>query len=154
MNKDIKKEFSKYLKSQRLMTLATCADNPWVATVYFTIDDDLNFYFVSSPQSKHCKDIMINDRVAMNVADSHTPNSAKKLGIQAQGIASQVKGWERTKILLKMWHRAAPGMEEVVNVKNMKEKIISSRVYKIRPAFVKYFNKKLFGEEGYKTVRL
>ncbi|OGM13186.1 hypothetical protein A3D84_05365 [Candidatus Woesebacteria bacterium RIFCSPHIGHO2_02_FULL_42_20] len=154
MNKDIKKEFSKYLKSQRLMTLATCADKPWVATVYFAVDNDLNFYFVSSPKSKHCKDIEKNSKVAVNVADSHTPNSAKKVGIQAQGVASQVKGWERTKVLLKMWHRAAPGMEGVVNVKSMKEKIISSRVYKIQPTFIKYFNQKLYGEEGCKTVRL
>ena len=85
MNKDIKKEFSKYLKSQRLMTLATCADKPWVATVYFAVDNDLNFYFVSSPKSKHCKDIEKNSKVAVNVADSHTPSSgscesSKRLG--------------------------------------------------------------------------
>ena len=152
MDQKIKKEIVKYLKSQRLMTLATCADKPWVATVYFAVDNDLNLYFVSSPKSKHCQDIEKNQKVGVNIADSHTSNSAKKVGVQAQGITTQVKGWERTKVLLKMWHKAAPGMEEVVNVKNMKDKVISSRVYKVTPVYIKFFNQMLFGEDGYRVI--
>ena len=43
-------------------------------------------------------------------------------------------------------------MEEVVNVKNMKDKVISSRVYKVTPVYIKFFNQMLFGEDGYRVI--
>lgn len=70
-----------------------------------------------------------------------------------QGTASQVKGWERIKVILKMWQKAAPGMEDVVNVKNMRNKVISSRAYKVKPTFIKFFNQKLYGEDGFRKFK-
>lgn len=136
------------------MTLATYNQKPWVATVYYVTDKDLNLYFVSSPNSKHCQDIEKNKQVACAVYDSHTPNSELKIGIQLQGEASLVKGWDKTKVLLKMWHKAAPGAEEIVNVRNMKNKVITSRVYKIKPTLIKFFNQKLYKEKEGKTYKL
>lgn len=144
MKRDDKKELINYLKSQNLMTLATYDKEPWVCSVYYAIDKDLNLYFVSSPDSGHSKDIEKNSNVACAIADSHTLNSAKKVGVQMQGVASIVKGWERTQILLKMWHRAAPGVEEMINVANMKNKVVSSRVYKVKPTRIKFFNQFLY----------
>lgn len=114
----------------------------------------MNFYFVSAPDSDHIKDIERNNKVACAIYDSHTPNSELKVGVQLQGIASLVRGWGRTEVFLKMWYKAAPGAEEIVNIKNMKEKVISSRVYKIKPTLIKFLNQKLYGEEGYRILRL
>src|SRR3989344_1427014 len=150
MNKKDKDLLSLYLKSQNLMTLATGGKAPWVATVYYTFDKEFNLYFVSSPRSKHCQDIEKNNNVACSIYNSHIKNSEKKTGLQLQGTASKVEGWDRSKFLLKMWHKAAPGMEEIVNVKNMMNKVISSRVYKITPTYIKFFNEPEFGEEKYK----
>lgn len=143
-----------YLKSQRLMGLATFDKKPWICTVYFAADKDFNIFFVSSTRSKHCQDIEKNNKVSCVIYDSHTPNFSQKTGVQMQGIASQVRGWEKIETILKMWHKAAPGMEEVVNVKNMKDKVISSIVYQIKPTLIKFFNQKLYGEDGYKIFDL
>ena len=56
--------------------------------------------------------------------------------------------------MLKIWHKSAPGMEDIVNIKNMKAKVISSRVYKITPTIIKFFNQDLYGEEGYRVFKL
>jgi len=143
----------RYLKSQRLMGLATFDKKPWICSVYYAVDKDFCLYFVSSPKSKHCQDIEKNDKVACAIYDSHTPNSAQKIGVQIEGVASQVKGWDRTEVILKMWNRAAPGMEKVINIKNMKEKVISSRVYAVKPTLIKFINQKLYGEDGFREFR-
>ncbi|OGM89443.1 hypothetical protein A2597_03020 [Candidatus Woesebacteria bacterium RIFOXYD1_FULL_46_19] len=143
----------RYLKSQRLMGLATFDKKPWICTIYYAVDKDFCLYFVSSPKSKHCQDIEKNNEVSCAIYDSHTLNSAKKTGVQMQGTASQVKGWERIKVILKMWQKAAPGMEDVVNVKNMRNKVISSRAYKVKPTFIKFFNQKLYGEDGFRKFK-
>ena len=135
------------------MVLATFDKKPWVCTVYYVADRDFNLYFVSSPNSKHCKDIEKNNKVACAIYDSHTPNSAQKIGVQIEGVASQVKGWDRTEVILKMWNRAAPGMEKVINIKNMKEKVISSRVYAVKPTLIKFINQKLYGEDGFRKFK-
>lgn len=145
-----KKEIIKFLNKNILMTLATAYPKPWVATVYFVTDEDFNFYFVSSPNSKHSKDIDKNKNVACAIYDSHTKNSDKKAGIQMKGTAKMVKNWNEVEKYLLLWNKKNPGMEKVVNVKNMKEKVISSRVYKITPKYVKFFNQELFGEDGIK----
>jgi hypothetical protein len=92
--------------------------------------------------------------VAIAIYDSHTKNSESKTGVQLQGTAQQVKGWDKTAKMLKIWHKSAPGMEDVVNVKNMKEKVISSRVYKITPTYIKFFNEKLYGDDEYTEFKL
>jgi uncharacterized protein YhbP (UPF0306 family) len=153
MNVKDKNQLIRFLKSQNLMALATNNKAPWVCTAYYLVDGKLNLYFISSPDSKHCKDIEKNGKVACAIYDSHTPNSELKIGVQIQGTASQVRGWDRTKVLLKMWHKAAPGAEEIVNIANMKDKVISSRVYRIKPTLIKFFNQKLYKEEECKILR-
>lgn len=147
---NMKKELEillKFLQRNRLMAMSTFNKSPWICTVYYAVDKDFNLYFVSSPDSKHCKDIEKNKNVACAIFDSHTKNSEHKVGVQYVGTASRVKGWDRTKTILKMWYRAAPGIEDIVNVANMKDKVISSRVYRIKPKKIQFFNDKLYGDE-------
>jgi len=44
-------------------------------------------------------------------------------------------------------------MQNVVNMENIKSDEISSRVYKIHPTYIKYFNQKL-GEDTNMEIRL
>src|SRR3989344_2409026 len=143
-----KRELIRFLNKNNLMTLATGAPKPWVCTVYFVTDSNLNFYFVSSPKSKHCRDIEKNRNVAVAIYDSHTKNSDKKAGIQMQGSASLVKSWKDTEKYLKMWNKKNPGKEKVITVENMKKPGFGARIYRITPTLIKFFNHMLFGKEG------
>lgn len=144
-----KKLLLSYLKSQRLMSVATHVVNSWVCCVYYAVDDKFNLYFVSEPDTKHIKDIIKNKNVACAIFDSHQKVTDKKIGVQIQAVASEVK--EKREILsaLKLWNKNNPGIEDIINFKNL-GKVIKSKVYKIEPKIIKFFNEQLYGSEGSK----
>lgn len=137
-----------YLKSQRLMTLSTCGDKPWVSTVYYAIDDAFNLYFLSEPESKHCHDIKVNNQVGCNIADSRQLVTDKKVGAQVQGTATQLTDESLIKKALSMWNKATPGFEHIINWDNMVKHAIKSKVYQVKPASIKFLNEELYGPEG------
>jgi len=144
----------KYLKSQKLMTLATYSDKPWVATVYYIADDDLNLYFLTSPKTEHGQHIAKNGHVACNIADTSQKVTDKKTGVQIQGIASRVNAVQKMICLFRMWHKINPGTEERLNFQNIKNKVISARVHKVTPTRIKFFNEKLYPSEEFKVFYL
>lgn len=77
-----------YLPKGRMMQIATVSgDQPWICTVYFVEDDDLNLYWLSLPTRRHSQEIATHNKVAIAV-----PIKFDKpvTGIQAQGTAAPV----------------------------------------------------------------
>ena len=73
------------------MTLATCAgDAPWAATVFFA-SDDLQLYFFSSPDSRHCQNLALNPKVAVTIQEDYH-DWRKIKGIQLEGQVALVDG--------------------------------------------------------------
>lgn len=143
----------KYLKSQNLMTLATNDKKPWVASVYYVIDEDFNPYFLSEPDCKHCSDIKLNVYVAVGIADSSQKVTDKKVGVQMQGTAIQITDIEQIKQVLDAWNKANPGFENVINFENIEKGVIKSKVYRIKPKIIKFLNEELYGPEGFKIFK-
>ena len=79
----------RFLATHKLMAVATFGDFPWIASVYYTFDQDLNLYFLSSPTTLHAKHILRNSQVAVAIADSHQSINETKRGLQLFGIAQQ-----------------------------------------------------------------
>lgn len=84
------------LKRNRYLVLSTTSGkNPWIAPLEYMIDDDLNFYFFSTEDSRHARDIEENDRVAVAVFDRDQPDyspdlSASLNGVQIEATARKV----------------------------------------------------------------
>ena len=70
-NETNKQQLLNYLKSQKLMSLATYDDEIAVCVVYYAVDDDFNFYFISPSDTQHYINISKNKNVACSIADSH-----------------------------------------------------------------------------------
>ena len=138
-----------YLKTQHTMYLATYDGKPWTSTVFYAIDNDFNFYFISEPTTRHSKAIYKNKLVSSSIADSNQVVTDKKIGVQIEGIASEVKNKNKLKIVVSMWHKKNPGFEDIINLPNMIKKIIKGRFYQIKPTLIKFFNEKLYGSEGF-----
>src|SRR3989344_6652140 len=87
---ELKKHILNYLAKNRRMSLATCADNiPWAATVFFAYDADLNFYFISNPDTRKVKNLLVNP--AVSVAINEFRNKAgSTIGIQLEGRAKML----------------------------------------------------------------
>ena len=138
-----------YLKSQHTMYLATYDGKPWTSTLFYAIDDEFNFYFISEPTTRHSKAIQKNKLVSCSIADSNQVVTDKKIGAQIEGIAFEVKNKNKLKIVVSMWHKKNPGFEDIINLPNMIKKIIKGRFYQINPTLIKFFNEKLYGSEGF-----
>lgn len=84
---DLRKLIEDYLKEAKLMQLATSLDNqPWVCSVWFAADEDLNIYWISSMNRRHSKEVMENQKVAAAIVLPQTPQDPPR-GLQFQGIA-------------------------------------------------------------------
>jgi len=140
------KELTEYLSERKLMTLATFSKNPWICFVYYTIDDDLNLYFISDPKSEHGVDIEQNNEISCAIADSNQDVGDEKIGVQIYGTVSFVSGVEKLKWFFKMWGKLNPSTKDRLNFENLKQEKISSKVYKISPQTIKFFNEKLYSK--------
>ncbi|MBI3559292.1 pyridoxamine 5'-phosphate oxidase family protein [Candidatus Gottesmanbacteria bacterium] len=142
----------KFLKTNKLMAVATHGDFPWIATVYYTFDKNLNLYFLSSPTTLHCQQITKNNKVAISIADSHQDIKHKpKIGLQLSGTAEQISNITKVKYAVNLWKKSLGVTNSKISYANMAKKVITGRMYKISPKRIKIFG--LFKtEEGQEPV--
>ena len=84
----MEKEFiKKWLKEHKYCVLVTSyKDNPWAATVNYSVEDDFNIYISTSPDSLKFKNLLRNPIVSL-VIDDQTREGT----LQIQGIAEFLK---------------------------------------------------------------
>ncbi len=82
--KDLIKEF---LDSKKDMQLATVANGkPWICTVYFVYDDDLNLYWTSGRSRQHSLEIFNDSSSAVTIVK----DTERKQALQITGNAFEV----------------------------------------------------------------
>lgn len=143
----LKRQIFNYLKIQKLMTISTFGNEPWPAIVYFLHDQDLNLYFVSHPDDYHSKNIEINPKVACTIYDSTQPNWAQKKGIQLNGTVEVVNNLAKVTQMVKLWNKIIAKEEGVRFKPEQLLKAGSSRVYKVKPHMIKFFNEELYPDD-------
>ena len=136
------------------MSLASFGEKLANCSVYFAVDAEFNFYFISEPDSEHCKNIELNNQVACAIADSKQLVHDKKIGVQIKGIVKNIHGIDRLEAMIDLWNSTNPGMETVISIDNFRNKILKSHAYKIEPQEIKFFNEELYGEEGFEVFQL
>lgn len=141
-------EIKDFLKQNGVLTLATFDTEPWVCTLYYGCDDDFNLYLVTDPDSVHGKMIAKNPRVAFNIFDSHTKVTDLKKGIQGKGVCTMVTDLVAAAKGLMLWHKANPGNELKLTMEAVK-KWRDTKIHKITPTYLKFFNKELYGKDEY-----
>ena len=129
------------------MVIATYGEHPWIATEYYSFDDDFNFYFLSDPKTLHCKQIAKNSNVALSICDAPQHPSAKKKGIQIFGIATKISGVHKIKHALGLWRKTLGVTSDAYTYEGMMKKAIKGRMYKVESKKIKFFNEELW-EEG------
>lgn len=138
-----------YLKSQNIMALATSGETLSNCVVYFAVDSEFNLYFISEPDSEHCKNIAANPHVAVSIAQTQQKVTSKKIGAQIKGTVQDIHGIDKLDAIIDLWNSTNPGIESVISINNFRNKILNSRAYKIQPTEIKFFNEELYGEEGF-----
>lgn len=82
------------LKSNIYFTLATTDGNvPWATPLFYCLDEDFNFYFISQMESLHTINVMKQSNVSFAVFDSHQPEGEGN-GVQGSGTVEILSGKE------------------------------------------------------------
>lgn len=74
------------------MQLATSAnDQPWACTVHYYSDEDLNFYWISTLEREHSKNIAQNPHVSVAIlVHEDTPDEQYIIGISLEGTVELI----------------------------------------------------------------
>jgi uncharacterized protein YhbP (UPF0306 family) len=140
LNEVAKKKLLEYLESEALMSLATSdkSSNLWSASVYFANDEDLNFFFMSSSSTNHCKNIKINPNVSFTIADSRQWPQDEKFGIQVAGVCKHIYNVSEIIKIFKIWNKKFV-KKPAPTLKSIK---LDSPFYRITPTKLKVFDSK------------
>jgi nitroimidazol reductase NimA-like FMN-containing flavoprotein (pyridoxamine 5'-phosphate oxidase superfamily) len=83
------------IDSNRYMALGTVdeAGHPWVSPVWFACQDYRNFHWLSSPDSKHSRNLAARPEIAIAVFDSSVPVGGAQ-AVYMKGLAEELTGDE------------------------------------------------------------
>lgn len=145
-----------FIQEQKLMVIATTDEKnkPWICNVYYSSDNDLNFYIVSPSDTNHSRHLIDRPEVAFSIVWYDKNNLSNRLAIQGKGKMVLVKGVSENIAALKVHHKKYPEWKEFINWENMVKKVIESKIYKITPTYMKFWNDELYGEEGIEEFNL
>ncbi|HAM96208.1 TPA: hypothetical protein DCP76_00160 [Patescibacteria group bacterium] len=145
----IKQDITEYINNHGIMSLSTqYSEGPWICTVYYGLDDDMNFYIVTDPNSIHGKAMEKDNRVAFSIFDSNQKITDSLKGIQGSGVIEIIKNPITIAKALLLWHKRNPGIENAITLEDIK-KLTDTKVFKITPTYFKFFNKELYGDDEY-----
>jgi len=146
-----KKEVFDFLKLHKLMTLATYGKHPWIASVFYSFDKELNIYFISTPSTIHGRQMEKNKEVAAAIVDSHQKPSDIKRGLQIFGTVEKISGVNRIRHAIRLWKDFLNVKSLEVSFENMKKGLYKGRMYRLTPKKIKLFDQEKFkvpdGEE-------
>jgi uncharacterized protein YhbP (UPF0306 family) len=79
------------IDSNMYMVLGTADDSgqPWVSPVYFAPAGYTEFYWVSSPEARHSRNLATRPQVSIVIFDSQAPISTGQ-GVYMSGVAEQL----------------------------------------------------------------
>lgn len=132
------------------MTLATTDGNkPWACALFFGVDDEYNFYFVSSPDTVHARNINKNPIVSFAIYHPDSvPGGAN--GIQVSGTCRRVFGDELRHGLEVTYAKRFPDNPELVRenldvekFSGQNEDANSEQLYKIIPERIYFLDKSI-----------
>ena len=73
-------------RNRYLVLSTTDGQTPWVAPLEYMVDEELNFYFFSTDDSRHVRDLEKEERVAVAVFDREQPEYSPDLSTRLNGV--------------------------------------------------------------------
>lgn len=139
------------LEAHNTISLATCNDGePWVASLFFASDKNLNLYFVSDYRTHHARDIEADGEAVATVNDD-CKSWADVKGLQIRGAVAKVAGMDRVNALrvylakfadVKALFEAPQSGDE----QTIAERLKAANMYKLEPRWIRLIdNSKWFG---------
>ena len=152
---EVFKTIEPYIENVKLLVIASSDKNhPWIATVFYCYDEELNLYFLSRLARRHSQEIVRNKRVAVAIADQNQIFGNKMKGLQIEGTCIPLNGKE-AKNAFELYKKRFVKVEGFMPEKSLvryeesfsKGEVIH-RVWKIIPTKIKIFDESRYGDVG------
>lgn len=152
---EIERSLFAILESQRLCSIAsvTPARKAHIHTAYFCYSEQLELYFLSHPDSTHCRNLVLNPSIAMTIFSSAQRWGSPDRGAQLFGACRPATGSQARQAAglygarfpaFTAWHAAL-----------RKDDIGSTyRFYRFLPAQLKLLDEKNFGGGVFASARV
>lgn len=112
---DLRTLIVEYMEKTWMLQVATAKNNqPWVCTVHYAFDDELNLYWISKPSTRHSQEVQENEKVAGAIVLPHALGD-KVRGLQIEGTATAVTDPDEIRTALNHYSRRFGMSEERVN---------------------------------------
>lgn len=149
------KEVLKFLKSQKLMVIATHdKKDVWVANVYFSADAKGNLYFISPEDTKHSHMILKNPNVAFSIAWFDPKNHKNRKAVQGLGVCCPAKTEKEIETGVKLHNQNFPEFKERITMEWIHTNEWGSKVWILKPSYIKYWDDELYGDDETKEFYL
>lgn len=137
-----------FLRSQQVLSIATAdASGPWIANVYFVCDENGAVYFISPDSAKHSTMILLDPNVAFSAVWFDPTNHSNRKSIQGLGECMVVSDVNEIAAAVGMHNKEFPEFSSRITPEWIKTNEYGSKVWKIKPHFIKYWDDELYGEE-------
>jgi uncharacterized protein YhbP (UPF0306 family) len=141
---DLRSRLSEFLGRHDTMTLATVGPDgePQAAAVFYAVDDELNFYFLSDPNARHSRNLQRESRTAATI-QADRQNWQEIRGLQIEGAVRPVDGaGEKARAVRAFaerfgFLRGLLGDDPVDAPRTLRGPLASSRFYILRPAWIR-----------------
>ncbi len=150
MEKGLYDKLKPYMAGAKLATIATSrANKPYAVTVFFCVDESLNFYFLSKASRRHSKEIVKNPSVSMAIAPDGVTWGGKVMGFSVEGTCKPLAGKEANeafKLYEKRFPIASDLEKEFSGKKNLGK--TAHEMWMIKPKRIKVWDESKYGYEG------
>ncbi len=121
--------------------------NVWVANVYFGIDEKATAYFISPKNTKHSKMILKNPKIAFSVAWFDQNNHRNRKAVQGTGISRPARNLKEIATGIKLLYKKFPDLRDILTVKWIMTNAWGSKIWVIKPNYIKYWDDELYGDK-------
>lgn len=140
----------KFLSSQKLLSIAvTDSNGPWIANVYFVCSEAGVLYFVSPKSNRHSRAILANSKIAFSSAWFNPAKTDDRKAIQGTGNCFVVTNPIEIAQALNLLHKSFPEFKDRITFEWICENVFESKVWKIQPTYLKYWDDELYGEDEF-----
>ncbi len=144
-----------FIKSQRLMVIASPDwEGVWVANVYIGMDDKGLIYFISPDNNKHGELMLKNPKIAFSIAWFDANNHKNRKAIQGLGVCRPAENEEEIKTGVSLHNQNFPEFKSRITVDWIHTNEWGSKVWVLKPSYIKYWDDELYGDDECKEFNL
>lgn len=144
-------EVHTFIKSQKLLVIAAVdGKDVWVANVYFGVDEKGTVYFVSREDTKHSQMILKNPEIAFSIAWFDPSDHKNRKAIQGKGICRPAQNEEEIATGVRLHNENFPEFKERITVDWIQNNEWNSKIWILKPTYIKYWDDELYGSEEFR----